>query len=191
MKNRKNSLSDYMRSLYGIQPLTVEEERNLATRISQGDDLALEKLVTHNLRFAVTTIKNTPTWHHSGVDMEDLIGFGNEALLLAARKWKPMDNIRFISYARQVILTEVNRGVANTKNLIRLPVNVTEEIRRMRYTERTLTQQLGREPTVHELAQKLNVSPLRIAELNGILNKEPISLENFNTEHLGDEGYDT
>ena len=191
MKNRKNSLSDYMRSLYGIQPLTVEEERNLATRISQGDDLALEKLVTHNLRFAVTTIKNTPTWHHSGVDMEDLIGFGNEALLLAARKWKPMDNIRFISYARQVILTEVNRGVANTNNLIRLPVNVTEEIRRMRYTERTLTQQLGREPTAHELAQKLNVSPLRIAELNGILNKEPISLENFNTEHLGDEGYDT
>ena len=191
MKNRKNSLSDYMRSLYGIQPLTVEEERNLATRISQGDDLALEKLVTHNLRFAVTTIKNTPTWHHSGVDMEDLIGFGNEALLLAARKWKPMDNIRFISYARQVILTEVNRGVANTKNLIRLPVNVTEEIRRMRYTERTLTQELGREPTVHELAQKLNVSPLRIAELNGILNKEPISLENFNTEHLGDETYDT
>jgi RNA polymerase primary sigma factor len=191
LRNRKNSLSDYMRSLYGIQPLTVEEERNLAGRISQGDDLALEKLVTHNLRFAVTTIKNTPTWHHSGVDMEDLIGFGNEALLLAARKWKPIDNIRFISYARQVILTEVNRGVANTKNLIRLPVNVTEEIRRMRYTERTLTQELGREPTVHELAQKLNVPPLRIAELNGILNKEPISLENFNTEHLGDEGYDT
>lgn len=191
MRNRKNSLSDYMRSLYGIQPLTVEEERNLADRISQGDDLALEKLVTHNLRFAVTTIKNTPTWHHSGVDMEDLIGFGNEALLLAARKWKPMDNIRFISYARQVILTEVNRGVANTKNLIRLPVNVTEEIRRMRYTERILTQELGREPSSHELAEKLNVSPLRIAELHGILNKEPISLENFNTEHLGDEGYDT
>ena len=191
MKNRKNSLSDYMRSLYGLQPLTIEEERNLADRISQGDDLALEKLVTHNLRFAVTTIKNTPTWHHSGVDMEDLIGFGNEALLLAARKWKPMDNIRFISYARQVILTEVNRGVANTKNLIRLPVNVTEEIRRMRYTERILTQELGREPSSHELAEKLNVSPLRIAELHGILNKEPISLENFNTEHLGDEGYDT
>lgn len=191
MRNRKNSLSDYMRSLYGIQPLTVEEERNLADRISQGDDFALEKLVTHNLRFAVTTIKNTPTWHHSGVDMEDLIGFGNEALLLAARKWKPMDNIRFISYARQVILTEVNRGVANTKNLIRLPVNVTEEIRRMRYTERILTQELGREPSSHELAEKLNVSPLRIAELHGILNKEPISLENFNTEHLGDEGYDT
>jgi len=191
LKTRKNSLSDYMRSLYGIPTLTVVEERNLADRIAIGDELALEKLVTHNLRFAVTTIKNTPTWRHSGVDMEDLIGFGNEALLLAARKWKPINDIRFVSYARQVILTEVNRGVANTKNLIRLPVNVTEEIRRMRYTERTLSQELGREPSYHELAQKLGVSPLRIAELNGILDKEPISLENFNTEHLGDEGYDT
>jgi RNA polymerase primary sigma factor len=67
---------------------------------------------------------------------------------------------------------------------------VTEEIRRTRYTERVLTQKLGREPTLNELAQELKVSPLRIAELNGILNKEPISLENFNTEHLGDDGYD-
>ena len=180
-----------MRSLYKIPTLTIAEERSLADRIAKGDDLALEKLVTHNLRFAVSTIKNTPTWHHSGVDMEDLIGFGNEALLLAAKKWKPMDDIRFISYARQVILTEVNRGVANTKNLIRLPVNVTEQIRKMRYTDRILTQELGREPTAHELANKLNVSPLYIAELNGILNKEPISLENFNTEHLGDDGYET
>jgi RNA polymerase primary sigma factor len=180
-----------MRSLYGIPTLSIEEERILADRIAKGDDLALEKLVTHNLRFVVTTIKNTPTWHHSGVDMEDLMGFGNEALLLAARKWKPQDDIRFISYARKVILTEVNRGVANTKNLIRLPVNVTEEIRRTKYAERMLTQELGREPSTHELAQKLGTTPLRIAELNGILNKEPISLENFNTEHLGDDGYET
>jgi len=190
LKTRRNSLSDYMKSLYGIEPLTIEQERELAVKIAKGDEAAVEKLVTHNLRFVVTTIKNTPTWHHSGVDMEDLIGLGNEALLLAVKKWQPIDDIRFISYARQVILTEVNRGVANTKNLIRLPVNVTEEIRRTRYTERILTQKLGREPTLNELAKELNVTPLRIAELNGILNKEPISLENFNTEHLGDEGYD-
>ena len=191
MKNKRNSLSDYMRSLYGIPTLSIEEERTLAKLIATGDELALEKLVTHNLRFVVKTIKNTPTWHHSGVDMEDLMGFGNEALLLAAKKWKPQEDIRFISYARKVILTEVNRGVANTKNLIRLPVNVTEEIRRTKYTERLLTQKLGREPSTQELAQKLGTTSLRIAQLNGILNKEPISLENFNTEHLGDDGYDT
>ena len=190
MKNRRNSLSDYMKMLYGIPTLTATQERELAKKIAQGDDLALEEMVTHNLRFVVTTVKNTPAWRHSGVPMEDLIGAGNEALIEAARKWQPIDGIRFVSYARQVILTEVNRAVANTKNIIRIPVNVTEEIRKMRYTERILTQELGREPTTVELATKLGVDPLRIAELDGILQREPISLENFNTEHLGDDGYD-
>ena len=187
MKHRKNSLSDYVRSLYGIAPLNKEQEKDLADRIANGDDLALEKLVTHNLRFVVTTIKNTPTWQHSGVDMEDLLGFGNEALLLAARKWKPQGDIRFISYARKVILTEVNRGVANTKNLIRLPVNITEEIRRTKYVERMLTQELQREPTETELAERLGTTTKRIAHLNSILNKEPVSLDSFNADHLKED----
>jgi RNA polymerase primary sigma factor len=191
MKIRKNALSDYVRSLYGIKPLTREEERTLADLIAQGDELALEELVTHNLRFVVTTIKNTPTWHHSGVDMEDLLGFGNEALIMAARKWKPQGNIRFISYARKVILTEVNRGVANTKNIIRLPVNITEELRRIKYNERILSQELGREPSNKELADKMGIETERIDHINSILNKEPISLEAFDTDHLKEEGYET
>jgi RNA polymerase primary sigma factor len=191
LKNRKNALSDYVRSLYGIKPLTREEERTLAILIAQGDELALEELVTHNLRFVVTTIKNTPTWHHSGVDMEDLLGFGNEALILAAKKWKPQGNIRFISYARKVILTEVNRGVANTKNIIRLPVNITEELRRIKYNERILSQELGREPSNKELADKMGIETERIDHINSILNKEPISLEAFDTDHLKEEGYET
>lgn len=191
MRNRKNALSDYIRSLYGIKPLTREEERTLAERIIEGDQFALEKLVTHNLRFVVTTIKNTPTWHHSGVDMEDLLGFGNEALLLAAKKWKPQGNIRFISYARKVILTEVNRGVANTKNIIRLPVNIMEELRRIKYNERMLSQELGREPSNKELADKMGIATERIDHINSVLNKEPISLEAFDTDHLKEEGYET
>jgi RNA polymerase primary sigma factor len=171
--------------------LTREQERTLADLIAQGDQLALEELVTHNLRFVVTTIKNTPTWHHSGVDMEDLLGFGNEALIMAARKWKPQGNIRFISYARKVILTEVNRGVANTKNIIRLPVNITEELRRIKYNERILSQELGREPSNKELADKMGIETERIDHINSILNKEPISLEAFDTDHLKEEGYET
>ena len=191
MRNRKNALSDYLRSLYRIKTLTREQERTLADLIAQGDQLALEELVTHNLRFVVTTIKNTPTWHHSGVDMEDLLGFGNEALIMAARKWKPQGNIRFISYARKVILTEVNRGVANTKNIIRLPVNITEELRRIKYNERILSQELGREPSNKELADKMGIETERIDHINSILNKEPISLEAFDTDHLKEEGYET
>ena len=84
-------------------------------------------------------------------------------------------------------MTEVNRGVANTKNLIRLPVNITEEIRRVKYTERMLTQELQREPTETELAERLGTTTKRIAHLNSILNKEPVSLDSFNADHLKED----
>jgi RNA polymerase primary sigma factor len=179
-----------MRSLYNIPTLSVDDEKELAERIAQGDEEALDKLVTHNLRFVVSVIKKMPNWSHSNMPMEDLLSFGNEALLNAANKWKPQGKIRFASYAKKFIMFDVQRGVANTKNIIRLPVNITEEIRRMKYMERILSQQLKREPTDKELAQTLGVTPSRIAYINSILSKEPVSLEIFNTEHLEQEGYD-
>ena len=190
MKARKNALTDYMQSLYKIPTLTLEDEAKLADLISQGDEQALEKLVTHNLRFVVSVIKKMPNWSHSNMPMEDLLSFGNEALLHAAQSWKPMGKIRFASYAKKFIHFDVNRGVANTKNMIRLPVNITEEIRRIRYTERVLSQTLQRQPTDAELADKLNIPITRIAYINSILSKEPVSLEIFNSEHLEQEGYD-
>ena len=190
MKARKNALTDYMQSLYKIPTLTLEDEAKLADLIAQGDEQALEKLVTHNLRFVVSVIKKMPNWAHSNMPMEDLLSFGNEALLHAAQSWKPMGKIRFASYAKKFIHFDVNRGVANTKNLIRLPVNITEEIRRIRYTERVLSQTLQRQPTDTELADKLGIPATRIAYINSILSKEPVSLEIFNSEHLEQEGYD-
>ena len=190
MKNRKNALTDYLQSLYGIPTLTREQEAELADKIAKGDDRALEKLVTHNLRFVVSVIKKMPNWAHSNMPMEDLLSFGNEALINAARAWKPMGKIRFASYAKKFIHYDVNRGVANTKNLIRLPVNITEEIRRVKYTERMLSQELGRDPSEGELANKLGVDIKRIAYINSIISKEPVSLEIFNSEHLEQEGQD-
>lgn len=187
MSQKKNALSDYIRSLYNIPTLSRDIEAQLAQRIAQGDETALETLVTHNLRFVLTVIKNMPHWSHSNVDMEDMLGFGNEALILAARKWKPMGKIRFASYAKKVIITEVNRAVANTKNIIRLPVNITEEIRRNKYAERILTQKLQRKPSTEELAQYLNTTPKRISYINSVLSKEPISMESFDTDHLKEE----
>ena len=190
MKNRKNALTDYLQSLYGIPTLTREQEAELSYKIAQGDERALEKLVTHNLRFVVSVIKKMPNWAHSNMPMEDLLSFGNEALINAARSWKPMGKIRFASYAKKFIHFDVNRGVANTKNLIRLPVNITEEIRRVKYTERMLSQELGRDPSEGELANKLGVDIKRIAYINSIISKEPVSLEIFNSEHLEQEGQD-
>lgn len=190
MKSRKNALTDYLQSLYNIPTLTQVEEVGLAHLIAQGDDYALEKLVTHNLRFVVSVIKKMPNWSHSNMPMEDLLSFGNEALINAARKWQPQGKIRFASYAKKFIQLDVQRGVANTKNIIRLPVNITEEVRRIKYATRMLTQELQRAPTERELATKLNVSPNRIAYINSILNKEPVSLEIYNSEHLDQEGQD-
>ena len=190
MKSRKNALTDYMQSLYNIPTLTVEEEAELADKIAQGDELALEKLVTHNLRFVVSVIKKMPNWSHSNMPMEDLLSFGNEAMMNAARSWKPMGKIRFASYAKKFILYDVQRGVANTKHLIRLPVNIVEEIRRTKYQERMLSQALQREPTERELADQLGVSTQRVAYINSLMNREPVSLEIFNSEHLEQEGYD-
>ena len=187
----KSALSDYMKSLYDIPVLTREEEAKLSNQFHKhGDELALEKLITHNLRFVVLVIKENPHWEHSNVPMEDMLGFGNEALVYAARKWKPQGDIKFATYARKFITLGVNRGVANTRNIIRLPVNVMEEIRRYRYKERILTQKLGREPTFKEVADEMEVSVDTITKINTILNKEPISLDSFDSDHVKDENND-
>lgn len=187
MKNDKNALSDYLRSLYGIKTLPVEEEEELSRRIQAGDDLALEKLIRHNLRFVVSVIKDTPAWHHGSVPMEDLLAMGNEALLKAGRRWVPKNGARFATYAKNFILKDVRRGIDNYGNMIRIPVNVAEEIRKMKYTERILTQQLGREPRVSELADALQVHQSRINKLRGYLLREPVSLDSYNQEKFQEE----
>jgi RNA polymerase primary sigma factor len=188
LRNDKNALSDYLRSLYNIEPLELHEEEELSRKIQKGDELALEKLITHNLRFVVSVIKDTPAWHHGTVPMEDLLAMGNEALLKAGRRWIPKNNARFATYAKNFIMKDVRRGIDNYGNIIRVPVNVAEEIRRMKYTERTLTQKLGREPKVSELADALEVHEKHINKLRALLLREPVSLDTYNQEKFQEEG---
>ena len=190
MRTNRSALSDYLKLLYEYEPLSQEEEIALSERIHSGDMMALEKLVTHNLRFVVSTIKATPMWQHSSVPMEDLLGFGNEELINAAKKWKPKNNARFVTYAKKFIIRGVNRAVANTSNLIRLPVNWIEEIRRMKYAERLLSQELGRVPTSKELADKMGVPVKQINHVQSLLLKEPISLDVVNNDYLRDNEYE-
>lgn len=187
MKNDKNALSDFLRSLYGVKPLTLSEEEELSRRIQAGDDSALEKLITHNLRFVVSVIKETPAWHHGSVPIEDLLAMGNEALLKAGRRWVPKNGARFATYAKGFILRDVRRGIDNYGNMIRIPVNVAEEIRKMKYSERILTQKLGREPKVSELADYMEVHESRINKLRAYLLREPVSLDAYNQEKFQEE----
>lgn len=184
MMAKENDIkSDYLQSLYGIEPLSTKEEHELAAKIQEGDDQALEKLVKHNLRFVPHVVTKMSAWEHGKMPEEDILAIGNEMLFMAARKWKPHKNIPFAGYARPFIELGLKRELNNTANIIRLPVNICLDIKKMNYNEQALTQILGRKPTVPELAKLLNVKKERIHQLRGYVSREPISLDNLNQEN--------
>jgi len=188
--SRNDFLTDYLQSLYGIPVLTSEQEYALAERIAQGDDVALESLVTHNLRFVVYTVRKLTAWNHSRTPQEDLISAGNFALFKAARQWTPTNGAKFATYAKRFIIRGVERTQDDEENLIRIPIKVKEEIRKLTYTERALTQTLGRVPTMQELSNVLDKPVKRINQLKYYLLQEPASLDALNLDKLEDDAED-
>jgi RNA polymerase primary sigma factor len=180
-------MTSYLRSLYGIPILTNEEEHELAAKIKEGDEEALDKLVTHNLRFVVSVVRKLSAWNHARTPQEDLIQMGNEGLLKAARQWPPTNNAKFVTYAKPFILRGIERGLDNTECLIRIPIKVREEIRKMLYTERALTQTLGREPLPSELATILGKTTRRVNQLKFYIQQEPASLDALQIDKLEEE----
>ena len=164
MSDTNTILTDYLQGLMRIDipPLSKEEEHELSRRIQDGDEVALDKLVKHNLRLVVFIVTKLSAWRHSKTPEEDLIGLGNIALLLAASKWKPTKGNGFASYAGEYIRRYVTRELDNTERTIRLPINILQSIKKMNYTSRQLTQILGRNPTVRELASMMEVSENKI-----------------------------
>lgn len=181
MANDKDIKTNYLQELMriNIPVLPFEEQKALAERIQKGDEEALDKLVTHSLRFVLHTVSKMSCWQHSKVPHEDIIAIGNEMLIVAAKRWKPIGNIKFSAFARKFIIRGVQRELDNTANIIRLPVNIMEALKKMNYNERALSQVLGRKPTVQELATILNTTPTKIHQLKGYISREPISLDNI------------
>ena len=175
----QDSLTMYLQKMLSkpIKTLSKEREYELATLIAKGEEKALNELIHHNLRLAVYIVKKMTAWQFSAVPAEDLLQIANEGLILAAKKWKPINDARFASYAGSYIKLHVARELANTERLIRLPVNIVEAIKRLNYLDRTLRQALGREPTPQELATIMDVSTKRISQLRGYLIREPVSLD--------------
>lgn len=173
--------------LYRHPILPIQEEERLSKMIQAGDSAALDKLIRHNLRFVISVVKDMPVWYNSNVPVEDLVAIGNEALLKAAMRWVPKNNARFATYAKPFIIKGVRRALDNEWAMIRIPVNIVEEIRRMKYLERVLFQELGREPTYRELADKMKVHESKIEDLQNILVLEPTSLEGHSHEKFHEE----
>jgi RNA polymerase primary sigma factor len=154
-KYDESSLDQYLKEISAYKLLTREEEVDLAQRIRTGEEEALDKLVRSNLRFVVSVAKK---YQNQGVALSDLINEGNLGLIRAAHKFDETKGIKFISYAVWWIRQAILQALAEQSRIVRVPLNRAGALHRIGKRSAMLLQELGREPTVEELADELDIS---------------------------------
>ncbi len=153
--NRESqSLEKYFNDVNKVDLLTVDAEVDLAKRIHDGDQLALEKLVKANLRFVVSVAKQ---YQNRSLSLNDLINEGNLGLIKAAQKFDHTRGFKFISYAVWWIRQSIMQALAEQSRLIRLPLNRVGSINKINQAASMLEQGLQRVPTEQELAEYLGL----------------------------------
>ena len=163
----------YVRQIGDGRLLTREEERELARRKDAGDEDAKRRLIECNLRLVMSITRNYRT---AGVPLLDLIQEGNLGLIRAVEKFDYRMGYKLSTYATWWIRQAVTRALADQGRLIRLPVHVSDQVRRVMRTRRTLAQKLNREPTVAEIAAEAELPEQRVTELLEIV-EDAVSLE--------------
>ena len=163
----------YLREIGKIPLLTKEEEVELAKRVEAGDEEAKKKLIEANLRLVVSIAKK---YIGRGLSFLDLIQEGNLGLIRAVEKFDYRKGFKFSTYATWWIRQAITRAIADQARTIRIPVHMAETINKLIRVSRQLVQQLGREPTVEEIAQALELPPEKVEDIQRIA-QEPVSLE--------------
>ena len=151
----EGSLDQYFKEIGRYPLIDREEEVRLGKLIEDGDKGGLDKLVRSNLRFVVSVAKK---YQNQGVPLPDLINEGNLGLIRAAQKFDQTKGIRFISYAVWWIRQAILQTLAEQSRIVRVPLNRAGALHRIGRRSSELLQELGREPTVKELAQELELS---------------------------------
>ena len=176
----------YLKEIGTISLLTTEQEQELGQRIAEGDESARQRLVEANLRLVVSVAKR---YVGRGLQFLDLIQEGNVGLMKAAEKFDHTKGYKFSTYATWWIRQAISRAVADQARTIRIPVHMVETINRVTRTNRQLTQALGREPSMDEIAAELDLPVERVAEIQR-MSMEPVSLESpvgeEDESHFGD-----
>ena len=176
----------YLKEIGNVPLLSTEEEIELAKRVEEGDEAAKKKLTEANLRLVVSIAKK---YVGRGMPFLDLIQEGNMGLMKAVDKFDYSKGYKFSTYATWWIRQAITRGIADTGRTIRVPVHMVETINKTLRMTRTLLQELGREPTPEEVADRLNVPVSRVREVLKI-SRDPVSLDTpigeEDDSHLGD-----
>ena len=176
----------YLREIGKIPLLSYDKELELAKRILDGDEEAKQKLAESNLRLVVSIAKK---YVGRGMLFLDLIQEGNMGLIKAVEKFDYTKGFKFSTYATWWIRQAITRAIADQARTIRIPVHMVETINRLIRTSRHLLQQFGREPTIEEIAQEMDMSVEKVMEIQKIA-QDPVSLETpigeEDDSHLGD-----
>jgi RNA polymerase primary sigma factor len=163
----------YLGQIGRVPLLTAAQEVSLAKRIERGDTLAEAALIEANLRLVVSIAKR---YFGRGLSFLDLIQEGNLGLIRAVEKFDYRKGYKFSTYATWWVRQAINRGIADQARTIRVPVHMIETINRLSRIERSLLQELGREPTAAEVAREMEVTPARLREIRK-LSEEPVSMQ--------------
>ena len=155
-------IREYLKEIGSIALLTPEEESDLARRKSEGDVEAGRKLVEANLRLVVSMAKR---YTGRGMSFLDLVQEGNLGLMKAVEKFDYAKGYRLSTYATWWVKQSITRSLADQSRTIRLPAHMVEAVNKIRRAQRSLSVKLGREPSMEEVAEEVNMSGKRVAEL--------------------------
>ena len=176
----------YLKEIGRINLLTSEEEYEYALQVEEGNEDAKRILAESNLRLVVSIAKR---YVGRGMAFLDLIQEGNIGLMKAVEKFNPSKGYKFSTYATWWIRQAITRAIADQARTIRVPVHMVETINKLARVQRQLTQELNREPSDKELADKLGITEEKVREVIKI-SQDPVSLETpigeEDDSHLGD-----
>jgi len=155
------SLDKYLQEIGKVDLISADEEVDLAHKIKQGDEIALEKLTKANLRFVVSVAKQ---YQNQGLSLPDLINEGNLGLIKAAKRFDETRGFKFISYAVWWIRQSILQALAEQSRIVRLPLNKIGSINKINKTYASLEQKYEREPSADEIANVLEISANDVRE---------------------------
>jgi RNA polymerase primary sigma factor len=155
------SLDKYLQEIGEVPLLTPQEEIDLARRIKQGDQIALERLTKANLRFVVSVAKQ---YQNQGLSLGDLINEGNLGLIKAAKRFDETRGFKFISYAVWWIRQSILQALAEQSRVVRLPLNRVGALNKIGKAYSSLEQEFEREPSASEIATQLDMTDFEVAD---------------------------